>query len=101
MKRVIGLSIAAIAASSFAFLLHAEPPATGLSVDITSPADRSDAAWNTQAPFAVTVSYDGKSTKYGEIPAHDVVLRAAYVADADAPSARRTTANSSRNAQPC
>jgi cytochrome c len=43
-------------------------------------------------PFAVTVSYDGKSTKYGEIATHDVVLRAAYMADADAPSARRTTA---------
>lgn len=90
MKRVLGLSIAAIAASSFAFLLHAAPPApaTGLSVDITSPADRSHAAWNAQTPYAAVVSYDGKSTKYGELPANAVVLRATYVADADAPSTR-------------
>jgi cytochrome c551/c552 len=94
MNRVLGLSIAAIAASSFAFLLHAAPPApaTGLSVDITSPADRSHAAWNAQTPYAAVVSYDGKSTKYGELPANAVVLRATYVADADAPSARRTAA---------
>jgi cytochrome c len=89
--KTIGLSIAALSASSFAFLLHAAPPApdSGLSVDITSPADDSHLPWNTQAPYAVTASYDGKSTKYGELPANAVVLRTAYVADAGAPAARR------------
>jgi cytochrome c len=89
MLKTIGLSIAALSASSFAVLLHAAPAApTGLTIDITSPADRSRLSWNAGAPYAVTVSYDGKSTKYDEIPADAVVLRATSVRDADAPSAR-------------
>lgn len=86
--KIIGLSIAALSASS-AVLLHAAPATpSGLTIDIASPADRSRLPWNAQAPYAVTVSYDGKSTKYGELPANAVVLRATYVANADAPSAR-------------
>jgi len=88
MLKTIGLSIAALSASSFAVLLHAAPAATGLTVDITSPADRSRLPWDAQAPYAVAVSYDGKSTKYDEIPADAVVLRATSLTDADAPSAR-------------
>ncbi|MBY8827957.1 c-type cytochrome [Hephaestia mangrovi] len=87
--KVIGLSIAALSAASFAVLLHAAPPAIGLTVDITAPADNSRLPWNAQAAYAVTASYDGKSTKYGELPANSVVLRATYVANADAPAARQ------------
>ena len=89
MLKTIGLSIAALSASSFAVLLHAAPAAPGgLTVDITTPADRSRLPWNAQGAYAVTVSYDGKSTRYGEIPADAVVLRATSLADAGAPSAR-------------
>jgi cytochrome c551/c552 len=88
------LVIAAIAASSFAILLHAAAPAPNqaLEVDITSPADRSHQPWNSQVAYAVTATYDGKSTKFGELPSNDVVLRATYVADADSQTARRASA---------
>jgi cytochrome c len=88
-RKLIGVSIAALSASSSAFLLNAAPPAdTGPRIDITAPADGSHIAWNSQVPYAVTATYDGKSTKFGELPANDVVLRATYVADADAPLVR-------------
>jgi cytochrome c551/c552 len=90
--RTIGLSIAAICASSFAVLLHAAAPVPGVQLDITAPADHSRIAWNAQAPYAVTASYNGKSTKFGELPATAVVLRAAYVANADGPAARHVPA---------
>lgn len=91
--KTIGLSVAALSASSVAVLLHAAPAAsTGLTIDITNPTDRSRLPWNAQAPYAVTVSYDGKSTRYGELPANAVVLRATYVANADAPSAPSASA---------
>ena len=89
--KVIAFSIVAISVSSIAFLLHAAPPDAGLRVDITSPADGSHQAWNSQVPYSVAVSYDGKSTKFGELPANDVVIRSAYVSDANSPSARRST----------
>ncbi|TPG15198.1 hypothetical protein EAH87_15765 [Sphingomonas koreensis] len=82
--KTIGLSIAALSAVSFAFLVQAAP-APGVRVDITSPADHGSVAWNTQAPYAVTATHDGKSTKYGELPANAVVLRASYVADTTKP----------------
>src|SRR5206468_10725483 len=90
----VGLSISAIAAFSFAFLLNAAPPVAGRvpQVDITAPADRSHQPWNSQVAYAVTASYDGKSTKFDELPGNDVVLRATDVADADAATARRATA---------
>ena len=89
MKQKLGWGIAALAASSFAVLLDAAaPPPHGLSVDITSPADHSRLAWSAQGSYAVTVSYNGKSSKYGEIPSNAVLLRTTYAADADA-SARR------------
>ena len=41
MLKTIGLSIAALSASSFAVLLHAAPAApAGLTIDITNPADQ-------------------------------------------------------------
>ena len=87
--KVIGLSSLAISAASSAVLLCAAPPAAGrLRVDISSPTDRSRQQWNSHGPFAVTVSYDGKSTKFGELPANDVVLRATYVFDVLAPLGR-------------
>jgi cytochrome c551/c552 len=73
--KIIGLVLATAAAA---------PPA-GLTVDITSPADHSRLPWQSQAPYAVTVSYDGKSTRFGEIPSSAVVVRASYVANAEAP----------------
>jgi cytochrome c len=80
----VALSLAASCATCFAFVLHAAAPAPAapLIVEITSPADGSRLPWNVQAPYAVTVSYDGKSTRYGELPANDVVLRTTYVANA-------------------
>lgn len=90
MKLKLGWGIAALSASSFAVLLHAATPSShGLSVDITSPADHSRLAWNAQGSYAVTVSYDGKSSKYGEIPSNAVLLRTTYAADANAPAIRR------------
>jgi len=84
--KIMVLSLAAAAGAAFA--VHAEAPAPGknLSVDITAPTDRSRLPWGSQAPYAVTVNYDGKSTKFGEIPSNDVVLRASFLANADAPS---------------
>ena len=90
--RLIGLSIAAISASCFAVLLRAAAPASGAQVDITSPVDRSHLAWNAQAPYAVTASYNGKSTKFGELPPNDVVLRAVYLTNIDAAAARHAAA---------
>jgi cytochrome c551/c552 len=80
--------LAFAAAAGLAFAVHAEGPAAskGPSVDITAPADRSRVPWGSQAPYAVTVNYDGKSTKFGEIASNDVVLRASFAANADAPS---------------
>lgn len=91
--KLTALTLAAISVSSFAFLLKAAPPTggRGLEVDITSPADGSHQSWNSSAPYSVTASYDGKSTKFGELPGNDVVLRTTYVADASAPSARRAS----------
>jgi len=74
-SKIAGLSLAALAAA---------PAPNGLTVDITSPAASSHAAWQSQVPYAVTVSYDGKSTKFGEIPSNTVVLRASYAANAEA-----------------
>ena len=86
--KIVGLSVVALAASTFAALLHAAAPSQGLSVDIASPAVGSRAPWGSQVPYAVTVSYDGKSTKFGEIPSNQVVLRAVFAANADsAPAA--------------
>src|SRR5690242_4917518 len=84
MLKTIGLTIAALAAGSFAILVHAAP-APGLSVDITTPVDHSRLPWNAQAAYAVTAIHDGKSTKFGELPANVVVLRATYVADTAKP----------------
>jgi cytochrome c551/c552 len=85
------LSALVLVSSVSASLLRAAPPATGpgLQVDITSPGDHSRLAWQSQGSYAVTVSYDGKSTKYGEIPSANVLLGTTFVPDADAPSARR------------
>ena len=86
--KIVTLSLAALSASAFAALVHAAAPATGLIVDITSPAPGSHFAWGSQAPYAATVSYDGKSSKFGEIPSSQIVVRAAFADNVDAaPSA--------------
>lgn len=80
--QLAGLSLATLGLS---MAVHAAGPASkSLTVDITAPAPASHAAWNSRVPYAVTVTYDRKSTKFGDIPANAVVLRAAYTADADA-----------------
>ena len=81
---VLAMSLVAITGGAFAVHAAAPAPGKGLTVDITAPADRSRLPWQAQAPYAVTVSYDGKSTKFGEIPSSNVVLRASFVANADA-----------------
>lgn len=86
------LFLAAAFIFSAAVLLHAAPVASGAQVDITRPADAGHHAWNSQVPYAVTATYGGKSTKFGELPANDVVLRAVFVANLEAPSARRASA---------
>ncbi len=74
--KIAGLSLAALAAA---------PAPNGPTVDITAPAASSHAAWQSQVPYAVNVSYAGKSTKFGEIPSNAIVLRASYAANADVP----------------
>jgi cytochrome c len=85
--KVFALSVALLMSSLSAALLAA-PPGPGLQVDITLPTDRARLAWQSQGSYAVTVSYDGKSTKFDEIPSNDVLLTTSYAADADAPAAR-------------
>ena len=82
--KIVAVSLAALAAS---IAVRAAAPAPGqeLRVDITAPVAGTRLQWQSQAPYAVTVSYDGKSTRFGEVPSNAVVLRAAYVANADAP----------------
>jgi cytochrome c551/c552 len=89
--KLTAVFIAAASAFSFAVLLHAAPAAKGAQVDITSPAEGSHHAWNSQVSYAVDASYDGKSTKFGELPANDAVLRVSYSANVDAASARRAS----------
>jgi cytochrome c len=81
-------SIALLSAGLFAVVLRADPFAApsapkspALRVDIADPAEGSRLPWQSQASYSVVVSYDGKSTRYGDIPATDVVLTAAYAAD--------------------
>jgi cytochrome c len=86
-RGILGLSLAAISASTLAMVLHAAAPASGVSIDFTAPETGSHAAWGSRVPYAVTVTYAGKSTKFGEIPSNQVVVRAAYAANADNTSA--------------
>jgi cytochrome c551/c552 len=86
-RTIVGLSLAAVSASTFAMVLHAAESATGLGIDFSAPATGSHAAWGSQVPFAITVSYAGKSSKFGEIPPNQVVARAAYAANAESASA--------------
>lgn len=78
-----GLFVAALSASSFAILLHAAPSPDGLAVDITSPADGSQLSWGSQGSYSVTASYDGKSTKFGDIEPNSVLVRTTYVPNLD------------------
>lgn len=87
--KILAFSAAVLASSVSAALFGAAPSEPDLQVDITSPADRSRLAWQSQGSYAVTVSYGGKSTKFDEIPTSAVLLTATYAADTDAPDARR------------
>jgi cytochrome c len=86
-RTLVRLFLAVVSVPTFAVALHAAAPAMSLSIDFSAPAPGSHAAWGSQVPYAVTVSYGGKSTKFGEIPSNEVVVRAAYAANADAASA--------------
>lgn len=55
-------------------------------VKITAPRNDSSYAWNSLVNYSVVVSYQGKSTRYQEIPAHEVLLQATYVPDLAATS---------------
>ncbi len=97
--KIVAVSLAALAAS---IAVRAAAPAPGqeLRVDITAPVAGTRLQWQSQAPYAVTVSYDGKSTRFGEVPSNAVVLRAAYVANADAPPRARGIAGRNCRDQP-
>lgn len=79
---------AALVAAAFAGAPGRAAPtaAAPLAVTITSPADRSRLAWQSQASYAVTAVYRGQSTAYGELPPNDVVVEARFVPDVDAPA---------------
>ena len=87
--KILALSTVVLVSSLSAALIRAAPPTSDPQVDITSPADRSRLAWQSQGSYAVTISYDGKSTRFDEIPSSDVLLATSFVPDADAPTARR------------
>lgn len=57
-------------------------------VKITAPANDSTHPWNSLVNYGVVVSYQGKSTRYQEIPASEVLLRATYVPDLAATSGK-------------
>jgi cytochrome c len=88
--KLLALSAIVLVSSLSAALLRAAPPAPGLQIDITNPADRSRLAWQSQGSYAVTIAYDGKSTRFDEIPSTDVLLATTFVPDTDAPAARRS-----------
>lgn len=50
-------------------------------VKITAPGNGSSHAWNSLVSYGVVVSYQGKSTRYQEIPASRILLRTTYVPD--------------------
>jgi cytochrome c551/c552 len=89
LKR-IGVPILALSILSFGVLVHAAsaPSENGLSIVFSRPADGSRLPWKSQVPYSVVVTYDGKSTKFGELPAKYVIVRAASAANADAAAAR-------------
>jgi len=87
--KLLALSAVVLVSSLSAALLRAAPPASGPQVDITSPTDRSRLAWQSQGSYAVTTAYDGKSTRFDEIPSTDVLLITTFVPNTDAPAARR------------
>ena len=55
---------------------------------ITAPGNDSTHAWNSLVNYGVVVSYQGKSTRYQEIPASEVLLQATYVPDLPATSGK-------------
>ncbi|WP_066824770.1 c-type cytochrome [Sphingomonas mali] len=87
--KILALSTVVLVSSLSAALIRAAPPTSDPQVDITSPADRSRLPWQSQGSYAVTISYDGKSTRFDEIPSSDVLLATSFVPDTDAPAARR------------
>ena len=58
-------------------------------VRITAPANGSAHDWNSLVSYGVVVSYDGKSTRYQEIPSREVLLAATYVPDLSSRAAKR------------
>jgi cytochrome c551/c552 len=54
-------------------------PTPSLKLDIASPADGSHRPWQGQVGYSVTASYDGKSTRFGEIRPNDVVMEARFL----------------------
>jgi cytochrome c551/c552 len=58
-------------------------------VRITAPANGSAHDWNSLVSYGIVVSYDGKSTRYQEIPSREVLLAATYVPDLSLRAAKR------------
>lgn len=60
-------------------------------VNIVSPANNGAHAWNTLINYNVVVTYDGKSTKYNEIPSNKIIMKTAYVPDVSAINGNKST----------
>lgn len=79
----------AAAAAAFPLILlasaldraNAGPDAAPLVTAITSPADGAHQAWNTQLRYRASVTYRGRSSSFGELPANDVAVEARFVPD--------------------
>lgn len=71
------------AAATFTFLLcpAQTTPAAPPVVTITAPANKSAYSWNSLVPYSVTVTWNGKSTQYQEIPSNEVLITTTYIPD--------------------
>ena len=57
-------------------------------VTITAPKHDSAYPWNALVNYRIVVTWQGKSTQYDEIPSNQVLLKATYIPDTSAVSAR-------------
>jgi cytochrome c551/c552 len=101
MRSVAAAACAVVALALVAHEVNAGPaggrtPAQGAApiVRITAPANGSAHDWNSLVSYGVVVSYDGKSTRYQEIPSREVLLTTTYVADLSSRRSKRVASGS-------
>ncbi|MGH9588720.1 MAG: c-type cytochrome [Acidobacteriaceae bacterium] len=81
-KRPVTALAFSIPAFSFAFLLcHAQTSPAPPVVTINTPSNNSAYSWNSLVNYSVTVTWNGKSTQYQEIPSNEVLITTTYVPD--------------------